>query len=98
MKKSKTKFPITHRFSSLKKMYNSKDFDVESFDLLSSELVSILGECTMRQLVEIEGHTIDTWKNRVWNLIENAGLLPEYKGEDEEKFVEVIDNWYTEEE
>ena len=94
--KSKTKFPITNKFSVVKKMYKSKDYDIELFDSLSTELVTILGECTCRGIKEIEGETLDTWKNRVWNLIENAGLLPEYNEEDEEKFVEVVDNWYSE--
>ena len=98
MLKSKIKFPITNRFEVLKKMYKKQDnFDIKVFDTLSTELVNILGECTLRGIKEIEGLPIDKWKDRVWNLIENAGLLPEYKDEDDFIFEEIIDNWYNEE-
>lgn len=72
-------------------------FDLEAFDALSMDLINLLGEITMADITEVEGLHIDKWKDRVWNLIENAGLLPEYKGEDEEKFVEIVDTWYTDE-
>ena len=98
MSKSKTKFPITNRFETIKQMYKSKDFDIEVFDALSMDLINLLGECTVRGITEIEGSPIDTWKDRVWNLIENAGLLPEYKEEDDHKVVEIIDTWYDVEE
>ena len=98
MSKSKTKFPITNRFETIKQMYKSKDFDIEVFDALSMDLINLLGECTVRGITEIEGSSINTWKDRVWNLIENAGLLPEYKDEDDYKIVEIIDTWYDVEE
>lgn len=78
-------------------MYKSKNFDIEVFDALSMDLINLLGELTMVGTVEVEGLHIDKWKDRVWNLIENAGLLPEYKEEDDNTFVEIIDTWYTDE-
>jgi hypothetical protein len=99
MSKSKTKFPITNRFEIIKAMYknrNKNGFDLEAFDALSMDLINLLGECTTAGVTQIEGLHIDKWKDRVWNLIENAGLLPEYKEEDEDVFVEVVDNWYEE--
>jgi hypothetical protein len=99
--KSKTKFPISNRFETIKQMYKNRKkdgFDIEAFDILSMDLINLLGECTMAGVTEIEGLHIDKWKDRVWNLIENAGILPEYKGEDDdEKFVEIVDTWYTDE-
>jgi hypothetical protein len=99
--KSKTKFPITNRFETIKQMYKNRKkdgLDIEAFDALSMDLINLLGECTMAGVTEIEGLHIDKWKDRVWNLIENAGILPEYKGEDDdEKFVEIVDTWYTDE-
>jgi hypothetical protein len=99
--KSKTKFPITNRFETIKQMYknrNKEGFDIEVFDTLSMDLVNLLGECTMAGITEVEGLHVDKWKDRVWNLIENAGLLPEYRDEeDDDKFVEIIDTWYTDE-
>lgn len=97
-KKSKIKFPITNRFETIKSMYKSKNFDIEAFDALSMDLINLLGECTMAGVTEIEGLHIDKWKDRVWNLIENAGLLPEYKEEDETAINEVVDTWYEGEE
>jgi hypothetical protein len=99
MSKSKTKFPISNRFETIKQMYknrNKVNFDIETFDLLSTDLINLLGECTMNGIEEIEGLHIDKWKDRVWNLIENAGLLPEYKEEDESEIIEIIDTWYNE--
>ena len=99
-KKSKTKFPITNRFETIKQMYKGRDkngLDLEAFDALSMDLINLLGECTMAGVTEIEGLHIDKWKDRVWNLIENAGLLPEYKEEEENTFVEIVDTWYTDE-
>ena len=97
MKKSITKSPITNKFLTIKNMYKSKNFDIEVFDALSMDLINLLGELTMVGTVEVEGLHIDKWKDRVWNLIENAGLLPEYKEEDDNTFVEIIDTWYTDE-
>jgi hypothetical protein len=99
--KSKTKFPITNRFETIKQMYKNRNkggFDIEAFDVLSMDLINLLGECTMAGVTEVEGLHIDKWKDRVWNLIENAGLLPEYRDEeDDSKFVEIVDTWYTDE-
>ena len=99
MAKSKVKFPITNRFEIIKAMYknrNKEKFDLEAFDSLSMDLINLLGECTMAGVTQVEGLHIDKWKDRVWNLIENAGLLPEYKEEDEDAIIEVVDNWYNE--
>jgi hypothetical protein len=100
MVKSKTKFPITNRFEIIKQMYKSREkvnFDLELFDTLSTDLINLLAEYTLNGIEEIEGLHIDKWKDRVWNLIENAGLLPEYKEEDESEIIEIIDIWYNEE-
>jgi hypothetical protein len=95
-KKSLTKFPFTNKFETLKQMYKSKNFDIKLFDEISTNMIAILGEYTVRGIEEIERVPVEKWKDRVWNLIENAGLLPEYKEEDEDIFVEVVDNWYGE--
>jgi hypothetical protein len=100
MSKSKTKFPITSKFEVIKQMYKSRNkngFDIGVFDALSMDLINLLGELTMNGVVEVEGMHIDKWKDRVWNLIENAGLLPEYKEEDESIFEEIVDVWYESE-
>jgi hypothetical protein len=96
IKKSLTKFPFTNKFETLKQMYKSKNFDIKLFDEISTNMIVILGEYTVRGIEEIERVPVEKWKDRVWNLIENAGLLPEYKEEDKDIFVEVVDNWYGE--
>jgi hypothetical protein len=96
-KKSLTKFPFTNKFETLKQMYKSKNFDIKLFDEMSTNMIAILGEYTMRGIDEIERIPVEKWKDRVWNLIENAGLLPEYKDEDDDIFEEIIDDWYANE-
>ena len=95
--KSKTKFPISNRFETIKQMYKNRKkdgFDIEAFDALSMDLVNLLGECTMVGVEEVEGLHIDKWKDRVWNLIENAGLLPNIAWKDElEDEKEIEDTW-----
>jgi len=94
---SKTKNLITNQFLALKEMYKGGNMDLELFNLLSTDLINTLGELTMHGITEIEGKSLDAWKDRVWNLIENAGLLPEYKDEDDESgFIEITDKWYLE--
>lgn len=95
MPKIKSEFPITNQFLRLKEMHKGDSpTDLELFDILSTSLIDTLGELTMKGIVHIEGIHIDKWKDRVWNLIENAGLLPEYKDEETQDMIEIIDNWY----
>jgi hypothetical protein len=98
MSKSKEENPITNRFLVLKEMYKGDSpIDIDLFDILSTSLINTLGELTTRGVIEIEGLHIDKWKDRVWNLIENAGLLPEYNDEETTEVVEILDTWYTNE-
>ena len=98
MSKSREENPITNRFLVLKEMYKGDSpIDIDLFDTLSTSLIDTLGELTTRGVIEIEGLHIDKWKDRVWNLIENAGLLPEYNEEETTEVVEILDTWYTSE-
>ncbi len=36
-----------------------------------------LAQCTVQNITEVEGASVDLWKSRVWVAIEKAGLLPE---------------------
>ena len=54
--------------------------DLELADTKLMELVWKLADYTMtgyRDADRIEGIKLETWKERVWYAIENAGLLPE---------------------
>ena len=43
----------------------------------------------------ISGTNIDLYKDRVWWIVEKAGLLPEYRdNDDEDNEVEIVDNYY----
>jgi hypothetical protein len=70
-------------------------------DTLALELVDMLGEITQHQGFDciVEDVKMDLWKERVWSLIENAGLLPEIAWKDDlESESTSKDEWYETEE
>jgi len=94
MAKIKKSF-LTPKWLEVKSMYengtNGSDkygtnFEVGGqLDELTREFIDILGEFT-RQFgwhCIIEGVKMDLWKERIWSLVENAGLLPEIAWKDE---------------
>ncbi len=54
-------------------------------DKLTREFIDIIGEYTHQfgWTCVIEGVKMDLWKERIWSLVENAGLLPEIAWKDE---------------
>lgn len=95
----KTEFPITNQFLDLKQMFKSGVKDIEVFENLSGQLIITLAELTGEGYSGdeiIEGVKLDLWKDRVWHLVERAGLLPEYKDEETQDFVSTLegDVWY----
>ena len=98
---------VTPKWLQIKEMYEQgtngsnkygTNFEIGSeLDELALELVDLLGEITQQQGWDcvIEGVKMDLWKERVWSLIENAGLLPEIAWKDElAEEQEKKDNWY----
>ena len=92
--KAKKSF-LTPKWVKVKEMYEKetngsdkygKNFKIGGeLDLLATEFVDILGELT-RQFgwgCVIEDVKMDLWKERIWSLIENAGLLPEIAWRDD---------------
>jgi len=80
---------------------SEEDYNLAELDHLTSDLIAQLALLTTKGYTEIGGVSIDTYKNRVWNVIENIGLLPEYKDiEDINDDLEIVDEWdkYDEEE
>tara|TARA_R110000796_G_scaffold10371_2_gene34486 strand:+ start:276 stop:683 length:408 start_codon:yes stop_codon:yes gene_type:complete len=86
---------LTPKWIELKEMYENGTNGSEQYgnnfkiggelDILSSEFVDIVGELT-RQFgwaCIIEDIKMDLWKERIWSLIENAGLLPEIAWRDD---------------
>tara|TARA_B110000285_G_C14779181_1_gene447689 strand:- start:79 stop:291 length:213 start_codon:yes stop_codon:yes gene_type:complete len=39
--------------------------------------IAQLSQCTIQDITEVEGASVDLWKSRVWVAIEKAGLLPD---------------------
>ena len=98
---------VTPKWLQIKEMYEQgtngsnkygTNFEIGGeLDELALELVDLLGEITQQQGWDcvIEGVKMDLWKERVWSLIENAGLLPEIAWKDElAEEQEKKDNWY----
>ena len=86
---------LTPKWVDIKEMYEKetngsdqygKNFKIGGeLDLLATEFVDIIGELT-RQFgwgCVIEDVKMDLWKERIWSLIENAGLLPEIAWRDD---------------
>lgn len=92
--KAKKSF-LTPKWVKVKEMYEKetngsdkygKNFKIGGeLDLLATEFVDILGELTRQFGWEcvIEDVKMDLWKERIWSLIENAGLLPEIAWRDD---------------
>lgn len=72
--------------------------NIAELDHLTSDLIAQLAVLTINGHTHVDGISIDTYKNRVWNVIENIGLLPEYRGEDDVFETEIEDNYYDSEE
>ena len=98
---------VTPKWLQIKEMYeqgtNGSNKYGTNFELggeldeLALELVDLLGEITQKfgWDVVVEGVKMDLWKERVWSLIENAGLLPEIAWKDElAEEQEKGDEWY----
>ena len=102
---------ITPRWLKIKEMYEagtngSKKYGTNfelggELNVLSLELVDMLGEITLRNGwgCIVEDIEMDLWKKRVWSLIENAGLLDAIESKDEDEYEEFGedgdygDNW-----
>ena len=102
---------VTPKWLKIKSMYeqntNGSDkygtnFEIGGeLDTLALELVDMLGEITQQQGFDciVEDVKMDLWKERVWSLIENAGLLPEIAWKDDlESESTSKDEWYETEE
>ena len=98
---------VTPKWVKIKEMYqagtNGSDKYGTNFpiggelDILALELVDLLGEITQDWGwgCVVEDIKMDLWKERVWSLIENAGLLPEIAWRDDKESyrLEAEDKW-----
>jgi hypothetical protein len=79
----KEKHTIEVRYLDLKTRFKSGELSIEEVDQITCELIAELAVLTTKNITEINGVSIDLYKNRVWYIIELAGLLPEYRDEED---------------
>jgi hypothetical protein len=95
----KEKNVIERKFMNIKTKFKAGDYDMVEMDGLTCDLIAHLAQLTQNGVEEIEGISIDLYKDRTWWLIEKLGLLPEYRDEDEElEDVEIDDHYYSDDE
>jgi len=98
----KEKNIIETKFLNIKNKFKTGEYDIDEMDHLTCDLIAHLAQLTDNGVEEIEGVSIDLYKDRTWWLIEKLGLLPEYR-DDEEDFVdeeidEEEDDYYRDDE
>jgi uncharacterized protein YabN with tetrapyrrole methylase and pyrophosphatase domain len=75
---------IHNKWMNIKEKSKQPNPNIEELDHLTQDLLAYLGALTEKGYDHIEGVHFDVYKNRVWNVVENFDLLPEYKDEDPE--------------
>lgn len=68
---------VVVKYQILKDGMKKNQFSIDEIDKITRELLDYLSELTVRGITEIGDETVDQYKERVWNLIERVGLLPE---------------------
>ena len=86
----KEKNIIETKFLNIKNKFKEGGYDIEEMDNLTCDLIAHLAQLTDNGVTEIEGVSIDLYKDRTWWLIEKLGLLPEYR-DDEDEFDDFSD-------
>jgi hypothetical protein len=93
----KNKSFITDKWIQIKELYESKtnnnknymsnfELDGELDQLIQHFLGYMIKLTTAKGFdAEVEGVKLDLWKERIWNIVENAGLLPEIAWRDEKE-------------
>jgi hypothetical protein len=93
----KEKHTIEIKFLDLKTKFKAGKLTTDEIDNLTCELILYLTLLTENGIKEINGVSIDLYKDRVFWIVEKAGLLPEYRDpEDEFEDIEIEDDYYKE--
>ena len=79
----KEKNIIETKWLEIKAKSKSKDINIDEIDQLTCRLIADLAELTDSGVTEIDGVSIDLYKDRVFWVVEKVGLLPPYKDEDD---------------
>jgi hypothetical protein len=101
---------LTNKWLEIKKMYEAgtngskeygSNFEIDGeLDQLTQHFLGLIAKLTLSRgfNAAAEGVSLDLWKERIWSVIENAGLLPNIAWKDErdaDEEVEIQDNWYS---
>jgi len=69
---------VENNYVTLKKGVKSNTMSLEEIDVMSRYLIDVLSILTQKGVTQInEKESVDRYKERVWNIIENVGLLKE---------------------
>lgn len=93
----KEKHFIEVKFLDLKEKFKAGELTTEEIDQITCEMIAELAVLSESGITMIGKTSIDLYKDRVWWIVEKAGLLPEYKDEEEELEEEVFDDYYEDE-
>jgi len=86
----KEKHIIEIKFETLKAKFKANELTIDEIDNLTCELLLELALLTENGIKEINGTSVDLFKDRVWWIVEKAGLLPEYR-DPEDEFEDIFD-------
>jgi hypothetical protein len=105
--KNANKSILTAEWLTIKAMYEANtngsnkygtNFPIDGeLDQLSLDFIDKLGVLTTQLGFEctVDGVHMNLWKERIWSLVQNAGLLPEIAWKDElAEEEEIKDEWY----
>lgn len=98
---------LTNKWLEIKKMFEANtngskeygsNFELDGeLDELTQHFLGYIAKLTLSKGfdAEVEGVKLDLWKERIWSLIQNAGLLPEiaWKDERDAEEAELKDTW-----
>jgi len=93
----KQKHTIEVDFLDLKNKFKANQLTTEQVDQITCKLIAELAVLTVNGVTEINGVSIDLYKDRVFWIVEKAGLLPPYRDEDDDldEDIEIEDNYYN---
>jgi hypothetical protein len=93
----KQKHTIEIDFLDLKTKFKANQLTTEQIDHATCKLIAELAVLTLNGITEINGVSIDLYKDRVFWIVEKAGLLPEYRDEEEDiEDDDIEDDYYNE--
>ena len=81
----KEKNIIETKFLNIKNKFKAGDYNIDEMDHLTCDLIAHLAQLTDNGFTDIEGISIDLYKDRTGWLIEKLGLLPEYRDDEEDE-------------